>query len=78
MGSIFMGEAFDFYERVWWWDIGLHGLSAISFGLIGFLFVFMLFEGDRYAAPAMALGVLSFACAVTIGTLWEVFEFFHG
>jgi len=75
MGSIFMGEAFNFYERLWWWDIALHGLSAISFGLIGFLFVFTLFEGDRYAAPALAIAVLSFTCAVTIGTLWEVFEF---
>ena len=75
MGSIFMGEAFGFYERLWWWDIALHALSAVSFGLIGFLFVFTLFEGDRYAAPALAIAVLSFACAVTIGTLWEVFEF---
>ncbi|MEH6523916.1 hypothetical protein [Sulfitobacter sp.] len=49
--SIFLGEAFDFYERLWWWDLALHGSSALGFGLSGFLFVFMLFEGDRFAAP---------------------------
>lgn len=73
--SIFMGEAFDFYERVWWWDIALHGSSAVGFGLIGFLFIFMLFEGDRYAAPPAALAFLSFCLAVTVGSIWEIFEY---
>ncbi len=73
--SVFMGEAFDFYERVWWWDIALHGASAIGFGLIGFLFIFMLFEGDRFAAPPSAMAFIAFCVAMTIGTLWEVFEF---
>lgn len=73
--SVFMGEAFDFYERVWWWDMALHGASAIGFGLIGFLFIFMLFEGDRYAAPPAALAFIAFCVGVTIGALWEVFEY---
>lgn len=73
--SIFLGEAFDFYERLWWWDLALHGFSAIGFGLIGFLFVFMLFEGDRFAAPPSAIAFVAFCVAMTIGTVWEIFEF---
>ncbi|WP_299692113.1 hypothetical protein [uncultured Tateyamaria sp.] len=73
--SIFLGEAFDFYERLWWWDIALHGLSAIGFGLTGFLFVFMLFEGDRLAAPPSAIAFISFCVAMTVGAIWEIFEF---
>ncbi|SFS21862.1 hypothetical protein [Yoonia litorea] len=75
VASIFMGEAFDFYERVWWWDIALHGSSALGFGLVGFLFVLMMFEGDRFAAPHWAICFLAFAIAVAIGAIWEVFEF---
>lgn len=73
--SIFLGEAFDFYERLWWWDLALHGFSAIGFGLTGFLFVFMLFKGDRFAAPPSALAFITFCVAMTMGALWEVFEF---
>lgn len=74
-GSIFLGEAFDFYERLWWWDIALHGTSAIGFGLTGFLFIFMLFEGDRFAAPPSAIAFITFCVAMTMGAIWEVFEF---
>lgn len=73
--TIFLGEAFDFYNRFWWWDVVLHGGSALTFGLVGFIFVFMLFEGDRYAAPAWAVAFVSFCFALSIGTVWEIFEF---
>jgi len=73
--TIFLGEAFDFYEKYWWWDILLHGGSAVGFGLTGFVFMLMLFEGDRYAAPAWAIGFFAFCFAMTMGALWEVFEF---
>lgn len=73
--TIFLGEALDFYERLWWWDIALHGGSAIGFGLIGFVFIFMLFEGDRYAAPAIAVAFVAFCFSMTIGATWEIFEF---
>lgn len=75
VASIVAGELFDFYERLWWWDIALHGASALGFGLIGFLFIFMLFEGDRYAAPPAALALLAFCVAMTVGAVWEIFEF---
>ncbi len=73
--TLFLGEVYDFYERFWWWDVALHGLSAIGFGIVGFLFVFALFQGDRYAAPPWAVGVITFGVALAIGALWEIFEF---
>ena len=74
-GTVFLGEVFDFYERYWWWDTVMHGGSAVGFGLIGFVLVFMMFQGDRFAAPPFALAVFAFCFAIAIGTGWEVFEF---
>ena len=74
-GTVFLGEVANFYERYWWWDIVLHFGSAVSFGLFAFLLIFMLFEGDRYAAPPWAIAFLSGCVAVAIGAVWEIFEF---
>ncbi|WP_343079322.1 hypothetical protein [Ostreiculturibacter nitratireducens] len=73
--TIFLGEAYDFYDRYWWWDVLMHGGAAMGFGLMGFLFIFMLFEGDRYAAPAWAMAMIAFCFSVTLGALWEIFEY---
>ena len=73
--TLFLGEVRDYYGRFWWWDVVLHTGSAMGFGLIGFLGIFMLFEGDRFKAPPVALAVLSFCFAVSIGAVWEIFEF---
>ena len=74
--TLFLGEVADFYERYWWWDVVLHFGSALSFGLFAFLLIFMLFEGDRYAAPPWAIAFLSACVALAIGAVWEIFEFF--
>ena len=50
-------------------------MSGIGVGLIGFLLVFILFRGDRYAAPSYAICGMAFVFAVAIGTFWELFEF---
>jgi hypothetical protein len=75
MATLYLGEVYDFYDRFWWWDLTLHFGSAMGFGILGFLMVFMMFQGDRYAAPPWAVGVLSFCLAMTVGVLWEIFEY---
>ncbi|GAB4306734.1 MAG: hypothetical protein Kow0058_18980 [Roseovarius sp.] len=73
--TLFLGEVLDFYNRFWWWDVAMHGISAVGFGLIGFVLVFMMFQGDRYAAPPVAVSFFAFCFALSIGTFWEIFEF---
>lgn len=73
--TLFLGEVFDFYERFWWWDIAMHASSAVGFGLVGFVLVFIMFQGDRFAAPPIAMAFFAFCFAMTIGALWEIFEF---
>ena len=71
-----LGEIRDFYERVWWWDLALHASSALVFGLIGFLVVYVFYMTNRIHIAPIYVAVISFGTAVTVGTLWEIFEFF--
>ncbi|MDR9485690.1 MULTISPECIES: hypothetical protein [Sediminimonas] len=73
--TLFLGEVFDFYDRFWWWDVAMHGGSAIGLGLVGFVMIFMMFQGDRYAAPPIAMAFFSFCFALAMGALWEIFEY---
>ncbi len=75
VASLIMGEVFDIYYRIWWWDLALHGLSAVALGMIGFLFIYMLFDGDKFAAPPSAIAFLAFTFALSIGAVWEIFEY---
>lgn len=74
-GTLFLGEVYDFYTRFWWWDVAMHGGSAIGFGLIGFVLVFMMFQGDHFAAPHGAVAFFAFCFGLAIGAGWEIFEY---
>ena len=70
-----LGEVRDFYENIWWWDLALHGLSALTAGIIGFLCIYVFYMTRRIDIAAGWIATISFALAVAVGTLWEVFEF---
>jgi hypothetical protein len=75
--SLYLGEIQDFYHRFWWWDIALHSSAGLLMGIVGFLLVYLLNESKRvelHMTPVF-ISLFAFSFAVTIGTLWEIFEF---
>ncbi|NPE26861.1 hypothetical protein HNV12_02570 [Methanococcoides sp. SA1] len=73
--SLFLGEVGNFYLRFWWWDILLHGISAVGFGFVGFMILFILYKRGKVQARPMWIAIFSFCFAVAIGAVWEIFEF---
>ncbi len=75
--ALFLGEVRGYYERFWWWDIALHTTSGLLMGILGFLLVYVLNAHQRidvHMRPGF-VALFAFAFAVTVGALWEVFEF---
>ena len=75
--SLFLGNVRSYYDRIWWWDIGLHASSGLLFGILGFLLVYVLNENERvdiHLRPRF-VALFAFVFAVTVGALWEIFEF---
>lgn len=73
--SFVLGEISDFYERIWWWDLLLHCTSAMLTGFIGFLAVYVFHMTRRIRVKPLHVAAFTFGFAVTLGTLWEIFEF---
>lgn len=73
-----LGELRGFYLRFHWWDDVLHTLNGFLMAAIGFSMVDILNKNDRfkfYLSP-LFMAVVSFCFSMTIGVLWEFFEFF--
>lgn len=76
-GSLFLGEIREFYFKFWWWDLMLHGLSAMILAIMGFLLVDFLNKDKKaniHLSP-LFVAIFSFCFAFSIGTLWEIFEY---
>jgi hypothetical protein len=75
--SLYLGEIRSYYERIWWWDIGLHASSGLLLGILGFLLVYVLNEDERVdlSLRPRFVALFAFVFATAVGALWEVFEF---
>ena len=73
--AIFLGEVHGYYTRFWWWDTILHTVSGIVLGLIGFIILFILYQGEKVRAKPFLIVLFSFCFALALGSIWEIFEF---
>lgn len=72
-----LGEINSFYLRVPNWDTMLHTLNGFLCAGVGFALVDMLNRSDRFSfklSPAY-LALVAFCFSMTIGVLWEFFEY---
>lgn len=73
--SFALGEVSDFYSRFWWWDLMLHSLSSLTIGIMGFLAIYVFHMTNRVQIAPIYIASMTFCLTVTMGTLWELFEF---
>jgi len=75
--SLFLGEIRGYYARFWWWDVVLHTSSGFLLGIAGFLLVYVLNRHEKielHMKPGF-VALFSFAFAMAVGAVWEIFEF---
>lgn len=79
-----LGEIREFYLRIPHWDTALHTINGFLFAAIGFCIVDLL-NKDKNIGMSLSpfyMAVAAFCFSMTIGVLWEFFEwgmdsFFH-
>jgi hypothetical protein len=72
-----LGEVNHFYTLIPGWDTILHTLNGFLCAAIGFAMVDLLNRhSSRLNLSPLYLAVVAFCFSMTIGVLWEFFEFF--
>lgn len=77
LASQILGEACGFYRRFAFWDLLLHAESGFLLAAFGFgLFAGSAENGgERYGSPSFPRAFSALCFSVTVGALWELFEF---
>ena len=72
-----LGELNSFYVRVPHWDTMLHTINGFLCAAIGFALVDMMNRNDQFTfqLSPLYLAIVSFCFSMTVGVLWEFFEF---
>lgn len=76
-GAVFLGEVRNYYYKVPHWDTILHTCSGAMLGALGFSFVNILNKHEKVhveLAPVF-VALFAFGFAITLGVLWEIYEF---
>ncbi|WP_075980176.1 hypothetical protein [Bacillus massilinigeriensis] len=75
--AIYLGEVRNFYFRIPYWDLILHGFSAVMLGALGLVIVnfFNDAENLNIQLSPFFVALFAFCFAVTCGAIWEIYEF---
>ncbi len=73
-----LGELGSYYTRVPYWDTMLHTVNGFLCAAIGFALCDILNRNDKmkFKLSPLFLAIIAFSFSMTIGVLWEFFEFF--
>ena len=72
-----LGELASFYVRVPNWDTMLHTVNGFLCVAVGFALVDMINRNERFSLKLspVYLAIVAFCFSMTVGVLWEFFEF---
>jgi len=73
--GIFLSVRFELYYNVFWWDDVLHTLSGVIIGFLGFIIIYKINSKYSMDISPLLVAVFAFTFAITMGVLWEIFEF---
>lgn len=75
--AIVLGEVRDFYYIIPYWDIILHAFSAGMLASLGFVLIGIIKKTGhlKYYLSPFYIALFSFCFALTMGVIWEIYEY---
>lgn len=73
--AIVLGEAFEFYYKIFWWDIFLHLFSGAGIAYLGFALARILLKDDSIRHKFFLCVLIGVLTSLSIELFWEILEF---
>lgn len=73
--SVFLGNVQNYYNKFEWWDTLMHSISGFLIGFVGFTIMFIFFSQKKIKASPSLISVFSFSLAMSMGAIWEIYEY---
>jgi len=70
-----LGEAENYYNRFWFFDLILHSSSGIIIGMVGFVIIYFFLFSSKVNANPFLVSVFCVSFSLAVGALWEILEF---
>jgi len=70
-----LGEAGNYYNRFWFFDLILHSSSGILIGMVGFVVMYFFLYSSKVRANPFLVSVFCVSFSLAAGALWEIIEF---
>ncbi|ERK30243.1 hypothetical protein [Clostridium intestinale] len=74
----YLGEILHFYKIFWWWDLLLHGAFGSYAAIIGMNLIKGIIRKEAEISEERFFTfktIFAFTFSITLGTLWEMFEY---
>lgn len=74
----YLGEIKKFYLIFWWWDLSLHAISGSYAVIVALYFIKGSIRKEHETTDqrfSLFTAIFAFNFSITLGTLWEMFEF---
>lgn len=74
----YFGEIHNFYTKIWWWDLLLHSIFGYYSVIIFVHIIKDIIKKEKdisYKRYNLLISLFAFNFSLTLGTLWEMFEF---
>lgn len=74
----YFGEIKKFYSMFWWWDLFLHGIFGSYMVIIGLHLIQGIIIKEKETTKqrfTIFTLIFAFCFSITLGTMWEMFEF---
>ena len=72
---VVLGEVFQFYYRLSFWDALIHVFGGMFLALLGFMIGNLFFRKRKKKSSVMVIATFAFAFGLMCGMLWEAIEF---